>query len=215
MAKKNLCKNCNNDIGKKDKVCSHCGATVKRRPKAVETIIIVLGVLFFIYVISHISIEENEPTDTTATDGVTTVATETQEQETEPSETETSAPDPAVVEADYKASCETIDYKEMSRYPDNYTDKDMTFRGKVSQVIEPSFLSKTTTYRIAVTEDEYGFWDDYIYLEYEIPDGAPRVLEDDIITVWGKCTGTESYSSVLSGKITIPSFEAKYISIEE
>ncbi|MBR6793378.1 MAG: hypothetical protein IKM48_03340 [Clostridia bacterium] len=121
---------------------------------------------------------------------------------------------PAQIKTEYISACESVTYKDIARYPDNYTGKNVKFRGKVIQVSEGGFLNPKNTYRIEVTEDEYGYWDDVVLVEYEVPEGAANILEDDIVTFYGECTGTTSYTSVLGSKITIPSVDAKYIDIE-
>ncbi len=121
---------------------------------------------------------------------------------------------PAQSKTEYIASCETVAYDDIARYPDNYKGKNVKFKGKVIQVSE-GFLSSKTTYRIEVTEDKYGYWDDPVWVEYKIPEGSANILEEDIVTFYGECTGTTSYTSVLGSKITIPAVEAKYIDIEQ
>lgn len=121
--------------------------------------------------------------------------------------------DPAQIESDYKESCEFIPYTDIARYPDNYNGKNVVFRGKVIQVSEGSF-GLSNTYRISVTEGEFGFWSDTVYVTYSVPDGGPNVLENDIVTFWGECKGTTSYTSVLGQKITIPKVDALYMTIE-
>ena len=122
--------------------------------------------------------------------------------------------DPAQTESEYKESCETIAYTDIARYTDDYKGKNVVFRGKVIQATEGSF-GLSNTYRISVTEGELGLWyDDIVYVTYTVPDGGPNILEKDIVTFWGECKGTTSYTSVLGAKITIPKVDARYITIE-
>ena len=68
------------------------------------------------------------------------------------------------------------------------------------------------TLRVDVTEGEYGIWDDTIYVDYEYKDeNESKILEDDIITLYGEFIGEKSYTSVLGAKITLPHINAKYI----
>ncbi|MBQ8768847.1 MAG: hypothetical protein IJZ15_04285 [Oscillospiraceae bacterium] len=148
--------------------------------------------------------ETNTPTDKETT--TNTEKTPEPEKEPEPEKT------PAQIKEDYIALCESVAYDEIARYPDTYKGKNIKFKGEIIQVSEGYFSSKNT-YRIAVTEDEYGFWDDPVLVEYEIPEGSANILEEDIVIFYGECTGTTSYKSVLGSTVTIPSVEAKYIDI--
>ncbi len=155
--------------------------------------------------------EDTEPTSQEQTNTETKDDDSTLNSEPEP--TPEPEKDPAQIKADYIAGCESIAYTDIARYPDNYKGKKVKFRGEVVQVSEALFGSKNT-YLIAVTENEYGYWDDSVYVQYSVPKEGPNVLEDDIVTFYGECTGTTSYKAVLGNKITIPSVEAKYIDIE-
>ena len=43
---------------------------------------------------------------------------------------------------------------------------------------------------------------------------SDRILEDDIITIWGECDGLYSYESVLGSKESLPNIDVKYYSID-
>ena len=124
---------------------------------------------------------------------------------------------------EYKKQCETYDYKTISHYPDEYKGKKAKFTGKVMQVINSS-SDKITYYRINVTKKEYQYidyesWDDTIYVTYFIfshnKDLDARILEDDIVNVYGELDGLESYESVSGQTITIPAFDAEYIELAQ
>ena len=48
----------------------------------------------------------------------------------------------------------------------------------------------------------------------KVPEESDRILEDDIITIWGECDGLYSYESVLGSKVSLPKIDVKYYSIE-
>lgn len=48
----------------------------------------------------------------------------------------------------------------------------------------------------------------------EVPEESDRILEDDIITIWGECDGLYSYESVLESKVSLPKIDVKYYSID-
>lgn len=90
-----------------------------------------------------------------------------------------------------------ITYDQLARTPDDFIGKKIKFSGKVLQVIEGTSKNQI---RLAVNED----YDTVLYCEYD-PSIVPlRILEDDIITIYGVSVGTISYQSTLGGTITIP-----------
>lgn len=118
----------------------------------------------------------------------------------------------------YIQSCETYTYKEIARNPNNYIDKKAKFEGKVIQVVENG---NNVVLRVNVTKEENQFaedgylYSDTIYVEYtRKTDNESRILNDDIITMYGVLNGTKSYDSVLSGNITVPFLIAEYIDIQ-
>ena len=124
-------------------------------------------------------------------------------------QTETKKEDPKT----FKDSCKSYTYKEIARNPDKYNGKNVKFTGKVVQVSEGYFNS--VTIRLNVTRDEYGFYDDTIYCDYTYSSGESKILEDDIITIYGTCKGSTSYTSVLGANITLPKVDVKYVTIKE
>lgn len=119
---------------------------------------------------------------------------------------------PEEIKEKYVNSCSEYDYKEIARNPDNYRGKRVKFRGQVIQVSEG--WSNSITLRINVTEDEYGFYDDTIYCTYKYSENESKILEDDIVTIYGECKGDTSYTSVLGTIVTLPEVSIKYIDIE-
>lgn len=126
----------------------------------------------------------------------------------------TNVPTTVISEEDYKYSCDSIDYKTLARNPDKYKGKNYEFTGKVIQVSEQAKSNKVDL-RINITKTigEYTkieSWEDTIYAVIEIPKGADKILEDDVITFWGTCDGDYSYTSVLGNKISLPKIDIKY-----
>lgn len=115
---------------------------------------------------------------------------------------------------DYIAACTEIAYDDLARNPDKHKGQSFKFTGEVIQVAEPTF-GNTVALRINVTKDEYDFYTDTIYATVTVPDGSDRILEDDIITVYGDCEGLYSYESVLGQKISLPKISIKYYEINK
>lgn len=117
----------------------------------------------------------------------------------------------------YKNKCKTLSFKDLSRNPDKHKGEKLKYTGQVIQVQEDEhWLDDKTTVdlRINVTKDEYGLWDDTIYATVELPKNADRILEDDIITIWGECDGKYSYTSVLGSDVTLPKINIEYYSVK-
>ncbi len=104
----------------------------------------------------------------------------------------------AAKEAEEKAGYDTgITYDQLARTPDEFKNKKVKFTGKVIQLIEGD---SSNSIRFAVNSD----YDNILYCEYDKDIVSTRVLEDDIITIYGSSYGLYSYQSTLGGKITIP-----------
>lgn len=112
---------------------------------------------------------------------------------------------------EYIASCQALDYTEISRNPSLYASQRVAFSGKVIQVSES--YGKTIM-RVDTTEGEYGLWEDTIYVTYQkLTDDESRILENDIINLYGEYKGIKSYTAVLGNEISIPEIEAKYVEL--
>jgi len=91
-----------------------------------------------------------------------------------------------------------ITYDQLARTPDDFKGQKVKFSGKVLQVVEDSGYN---VIRLAVNSD----YDKVILCVYSPQITSGRILEDDIITIYGTSEGTTSYQSTLGGTITIPS----------
>jgi hypothetical protein len=105
----------------------------------------------------------------------------------------------------FKVSCIVVSYDELLRYPEKYDGERINIKGYVVQTTNYGFL------HINMTEDGYGFSDDRTVI-YP-PEDSPRIIEDDIINVWGFGGGVETYTTVLGSEKTIPVINAEYITI--
>lgn len=114
----------------------------------------------------------------------------------------------AAAEAEAKAQAEKeaeeakgyetgITYEQIARTPDDYKGQKVKFTGKVIQVIEGD---TSTQIRLAVDSD----YDTVLLGEFDKSIVTSRVLDDDIITIYGSSVGVISYQSTMGGTITIP-----------
>ena len=105
----------------------------------------------------------------------------------------------------YVAECESVPYEDVQRNPDKYKEKKVSVTGKVIQVSEGWF--DTVVFRIE--DSSLNVW----YVNYTYSDGESRVIEEDNVTLYGECTGTETYTALLGNSVTIPAVDGKYIII--
>ena len=111
---------------------------------------------------------------------------------------------------EYKDSCITgYSYQELARDPNTYIGKNAKFTGKVIQVSEGL---NSTVMRVNVTQGKYS-WDDTLYVTYTPKDGESRILEDDIITIYGEMQPLKTYTTVMGASVSIPAIDDKYIEI--
>lgn len=213
-----ICKKCGQAFDDNFNNCPNCGESANGKKKKDKKPIFKKWWFWLIIIILVFGIigSAGDSSDTSSTTDKNEEKT-TQEQEiNETASTETiseeATSEPLTEATDYRENCISVGYKDIARMPDNYKGMDIFFSGQVMQVMESSF-SNSVTYRIGVTQDEYGFWDDVVYVTYKLPEGAPRILEEDIVTFYGVCQGTYTYSAVLGNNITIPYVDAKIIDI--
>lgn len=174
----------------------------------------VIIAILAIAVINSFGSDDNDSTPTETTSSVTAENTQATTKATAAT-TEKTTKKPKLSKKEYKEKCKKIAYKDLARTPDKYVGKKVKFTGEVIQVIE-SVWGSETQYRISVSKEEWGYTsDEVIYVTYEIPEDAPRILEDDIVTFYGEADGLCTYESAMGGQISIPQVKAKYIDIKE
>jgi hypothetical protein len=113
-------------------------------------------------------------------------------------------------ESDFKADCPKYSYEDLARDPDSVFGDSVKLTGEVIQVMEDG---NNYELRVDITKKKWGYTDT-IYVSYTRKDGEPRILEDDIVTLYGYCCGTISYTSVLGATITLPYVAAAYLTID-
>lgn len=120
---------------------------------------------------------------------------------------------PHLTDEEFISICEEYDYDDIARNPDNYKGKHAVFTGQVIQVQESG---KHVVMRVNVTKGEFDIYTDTVYVEYERKsDDEPRVLDWDIITMYGSMNGIKKYTAVFGNQVTIPSFIARIVEIEK
>ena len=203
MAKSKMttCKHCGAEIAASAKVCPHCGG--KNKPPIYKRwwfiVIIVLIVLSAIGgsgSSSDSSASSSKATSKASASTASSVASVV----------------PEISEDDYKAECQTVDYKELCRYPEKYEGTKIVVKVKVSQIIDANFSGSEKAWRTYTDNSGYGFYaDDEYYMLDKRGGDAVKILEDDIITVYGEFTGLEKITRALTSTTDeLPRIEVKY-----
>lgn len=122
----------------------------------------------------------------------------------------TASPAPQETEEQYKTAAQSIDYEGLARNPDQLKGQRVKLHGKVFQVMEQG---NRVGIHLNVTRIEFG-WKDSVYIYYERAAGENRILEDDMLTVWGTVRGVENFETLIGGSVTVPAVDARYIAIE-
>ncbi len=119
---------------------------------------------------------------------------------------------PEISEGAYKAQCRQMDYKELFRYPDKYKGTKVMVKVRVAQIVSANFSGSRKAWRAYTDNSGYGFYaDDEYYMLDKRGGDAVKILEDDIITVYGEFTGLEKITRVLTGTTDeLPRIEVKY-----
>lgn len=208
MAKSKMttCKHCGAEIAASAKVCPQCGG--KNKPPIYKRwwfiVIIVLIVLSAIGGSgsgSDSSASSSKATSKASASTASSVASVV----------------PEISEDDYKAECQSVDYKELCRYPEKYEGTKIVVKVKVSQIIDANFSGSEKAWRTYTDNSGYGFYaDDEYYMLDKRGDDAVKILDDDIITVYGEFTGLEKITRALTSTTDeLPRIEVKYADLVE
>ena len=117
--------------------------------------------------------------------------------------------DAAEKESQMKDYSSEYTYTQIARDPDSYSGKKMTFKGKVLQ--EGDAGSGLKYVRLAINSD----YDQVMFITYASDVVEYRILDDDIITIYGSCLGDYSYETVMGATVTIPWINADIIDMSD
>ena len=208
MAKSKMttCKHCGAEIAASAKVCPHCGG--KNKPPIYKRwwfiaiiVLIVLSAIGGSGSSSDGSASSSKSTSKASASTASSVASVV----------------PEISEDDYKAECQTVDYKELCRYPEKYEGTKIVVKVKVSQIIDANFSGSEKAWRTYTDNSGYGFYaDDEYYMLDKRGGDAVKILDDDIITVYGEFTGLEKITRALTSTTDeLPRVEVKYADLVE
>ena len=206
MAKSKMttCKHCGAEIAASAKVCPQCGG--KNKPPIYKR-------WWFIAIIVLIVLSaiggSGSSSDSSASSSTTKASASTA--------SSVASVVPEISEDDYKAECQTVDYKELCRYPEKYEGTKIVVKVKVSQIIDANFSGSEKAWRTYTDNSGYGFYaDDEYYMLDKRGGDAVKILDDDIINVYGEFTGLEKITRALTSTTDeLPRIEVKYADLVE
>lgn len=195
-------------------------AYVKKKPGRRKELLIAI-IAFVTCIASIADYGKRYPTETQVKPEKTSVQVSTAEPKkeektpstTEQKQKETEQAKPAnQTEDEYKASCKKIDYKELCRYPEKYTGEHISVKVKVEQILDAGFFTLDKAWRAYTDESGYGWYaDDEYYMIDKRGSGAVKVLEDDVVRVYGEFAGLEKITRALTGQNDeLPKLNVKY-----
>ena len=226
------CQNCGKQIPENSDFCTECGATQKANSsqysQSTQTIEKIkkpvykkwwfwVAAVFVVIIIAVATSGDSDSDEALESPNFTANETSTPSPTPAPTPTPTLSPEEqaaltAQEKAEFIASCQNLTYEQVARDPDTYQYAVAHFKGKVSQVIEGSGYN---VYMINVTPDAYGYYEDAVYVQYTAPVGASRILEDDVVDMYGIMAGLQTYTTVLGAEKTIPAMLASYIDLAQ
>lgn len=181
MANK-LCKYCRTQIDFEAKVCPNCGKKLTMDP--IAKIFIIIGLIL------------------AATVGSTILSSVRKGYKDAEEKNKIKKEAAKYSQSEYKDACQAVSYDKIARDKDCLKFEKVTFTGKVVQ-------ATSELCRMNVTKDEYGIYSDTIaFVTEEIDE---KILEGDIVTIWGGSLGSYTYKAVLGNEVTVPRIYAIYI----
>ena len=208
MAKSKMttCKHCGAEIAASAKVCPQCGG--KNKPPIYKRWWFIA--IIVLIVLSAIGGSGSSSDSSASSSKATSKASES-------TASSVASVLPEISEDDYKAECQTVDYKELCRYPEKYEGTKIVVKVKVSQIIDANFSGSEKAWRTYTDNSGYGFYaDDEYYMLDKRGGDAVKILEDDIITVYGEFTGLEKITRALTSTTDeLPRIEVKYADLVE
>jgi tetratricopeptide (TPR) repeat protein len=118
----------------------------------------------------------------------------------------TSSPIPTISISELKNTAKDISYEELSRYPEKYKGQPIRISGQVSQVLDTFGGVQLRMFTKASDFSPDTYFENDVFVEYPSP--KERVLEKDIITIYGYADGIQDYTTVLGAQRSIPKIRA-------
>lgn len=186
---------------------------VKHRPLEIKFFLVPLLIFVAGITVGIISSNSNitQESQEIATQEETTSEPETEESTTEEETTvaETESED------EFKSSCQEIGYKKLLRTPDEYVGQRIVITAEVQQVIDGGLFDDSKYYRVQTDNNDSGYYFDDEYFMYDNRvDDDMKILDGDVLKIYGEFTGLETMKRVITGsKDEVPAIKAYYIEL--
>jgi len=187
------CKECGKEISKSAKQCTNCGHDNRnwfgRRNIISKAFIVFFGLIFLMGVLGGLLGGDDSSTSSSASSSFS-------------EKTQDEISTMSVEEIKNKSS--RISYDDLMRYNERYVGNIIYYRGQIVQFSENprgKDILRLATKKLEYSEDYY---ENVIYVNYK----GPRLLEGDIIDLWGEVKGLKTYPAVLGNSVTIPEINA-------
>jgi hypothetical protein len=109
-----------------------------------------------------------------------------------------------------KGASQPLSYQDMARSPADHMCWPVVERGKVVQVMGAG--DAVANLRVEITPGQFNLWKDTVLVVYRRPSlSEPRILDGDIVRMWGTYAGITSYKAVLGQTIELPLIYARAI----
>lgn len=155
----------------------------------------------------------------TATPTATPTVEPTATPEPTPTPTPTPTPEPTLspeeIEEEYKESCQEFKYKDVLRNPDDYIGERIKITVEISTVFNEDWLTPTRYYfTYAETEPGSGYyWGDMYAIFDTRVDDSLKLLEDDIIVVYGEISSPQETESLIVNSEEVFCIDMKYVEL--
>ena len=119
---------------------------------------------------------------------------------------------PVETEEEYKASCQEYAYKDVLRNPENYVGQRIKITVEIASVHEASWLNDTKYYFARSDSDSNGYYYDDMYGVFDVRYSKDfKILEDDVIVVYGEISDPEYTTSLIVSGSEIFCIDMKYM----
>lgn len=102
-----------------------------------------------------------------------------------------------------------VPYQDLFRYNEKYVGKIVHIKGQVLQASETG--TDGFVVRLATKDSGYGYYDDIVWVEFR--NTKERILEDDMLDVYGEVVGIQKYTAVLGNEVSLPAVVTRAYSI--
>lgn len=197
------CPNCGNMVNAMSVMCPRCKAglidqrpPMKKTPVALIVTLSIIGSIIVVFAIFMITSIENIGTAKNNSNKYTNTINS----------------EGSITPDEYKAMCSTCNYKDLMRNPDEYVGQKVKITCEVQQAIE----DWGDKYYNVATKNEYDTYlgDNMIICDTRDNPDDLKILEDDIITVYGEFDGLKEETSALLGtESEYPRINMKYVEL--